>query len=129
MGMTRKTTFIGGLALIGTAAVFFGHQGFRAPGRPEPSATIDRAVDAIQVTGAPKGIHVHPGEVSIPTYSGDSAAIRALDSGAALGTALVSADLNRDGAPDLIAGYRNGAGGIVVVRPGNPDAYATTDTS
>ncbi|HET9300952.1 MAG TPA: hypothetical protein VFO11_13470 [Candidatus Polarisedimenticolaceae bacterium] len=38
--------------------------------------------------------------------------------------ALASADLNADGAPDLVAGYAEGPTGIVTIRLGNTDAYA-----
>jgi predicted outer membrane repeat protein len=40
---------------------------------------------------------------------------------------LASADLDRDGAPDLIAGYTWSGKGILTVQRGNPDAFAPKD--
>src|SRR6185369_3418722 len=42
---------------------------------------------------------------------------------------LASADLDANGTPELIAGYADGAGGILTIQRGNPDAFAPTDQS
>jgi HYR domain len=60
---------------------------------------------------------------------GDVAMTSALRSGDARGRALATADLDRDGAPDLVAGYSYDGIGIVTVQRGNPDAFAPKDAA
>jgi hypothetical protein len=62
-------------------------------------------------------------------YSGEGSLVTALQSGSTRSRALASADLDRDGAPDLIAGYAWNGMGIVTVQQGNPDAFAPKDES
>ncbi len=62
-----------------------------------------------------------------PSYSGKSNAVAALK--AATAVSLASADLDADGAPDLVAGYRTANGGVVTVTRGNPDAFAPRDSA
>lgn len=62
-------------------------------------------------------------------YTGDRFLVDALESRAARARALASADLDRDGTPDLIAGYEWDGKGIVTVQRRNPDALAQKDDS
>ncbi|HKA18417.1 MAG TPA: C25 family cysteine peptidase [Blastocatellia bacterium] len=62
-------------------------------------------------------------------YSGESALVTALQSNHAQPRTLASADLDRDGAPDLIAGYALDGKGVVTVQRGNPEAFAPKDES
>src|ERR1043165_3964664 len=63
------------------------------------------------------------------TYRGDRAAATALQTGAAQPRALASADFDRNGTPDVVAGYSYNGGGIITLQHGNPDAFAPTDES
>jgi hypothetical protein len=67
-------------------------------------------------------------EMSV-TYKGDQAAVAALQSGAAQARALASADFDRNGTPDVVAGYSFNGAGIITLRRGNPDAFAPTSDS
>ena len=62
-------------------------------------------------------------------YAGSPDAVAALGSGRATPTALAQADLNADGAPDVVAGYATREGGVLTVLLGNRDAFAPTDPS
>src|ERR1041384_4257751 len=63
------------------------------------------------------------------TYRGDRAAATALQSGAAQARSLASADFDRNGTPDVVAGYSYNGGGIITLQRGNPDAFAPADDS
>jgi hypothetical protein len=63
------------------------------------------------------------------TYRGDQAAVAALQSGGAQARALASADFDRNGTPDLVAGYSYNGSGILTVQRGNPEAFAPADDS
>ena len=60
-------------------------------------------------------------------YSGAGSLVAALQSSSTRSRALASADLDSDGAPDLIAGYELDGKGIVTVQRGNADAFAPKD--
>ena len=57
-------------------------------------------------------------------YHGPGALVSALNGDDARARALARADLDGDGAPDLVAGYAWQAAGIVTLQRGNPDAFA-----
>jgi hypothetical protein len=61
------------------------------------------------------------------TYTGDSAAVSALQGGTAVPTALANADFDADGAVDVVAGYSTGNGGAIVLFRGNKDAFSPTN--
>jgi predicted outer membrane repeat protein len=57
--------------------------------------------------------------------AGTSVASKAMIS--ARPSSLASIDLDRDGTPDLVAGYASGSMGLVTIQRGNPDAFAPRD--
>src|SRR6185369_6781403 len=57
-------------------------------------------------------------------FRGNSEATLALQSGAASSRTGAAADLDGDGAPDLVVGYANGGTGVVTVQRGNPEGFA-----
>ncbi len=62
-------------------------------------------------------------------FRGSSEVTSALQSGAASSRAGAAADLDGDGAPDLVVGYANGGTGVVTVQRGNPEGFAPKDDS
>src|SRR3954470_11714142 len=58
------------------------------------------------------------------TYLGPRALVDALNGGDARARSLARADLDADGAADLVAGYTWHGAGIVTIQRGNPDALA-----
>src|SRR5215213_10063851 len=62
-------------------------------------------------------------------YQGPSALVGALRSGDAPARALARADLDADGAPDLVVGHAWQGLGIVTIQRGNPDAFAPKRSS
>src|SRR5215208_2689420 len=57
-------------------------------------------------------------------YHGPSALVGALNGDDARARGLASADMDADGAPDLVTGYAWRGAGIVTIQRGNPDAFA-----
>jgi len=57
-------------------------------------------------------------------YGGAATLVNALAQGEAAPRSLAAGDLNGDTAPDLLAGYALGAGGLLAVHPGSPDRQA-----
>jgi hypothetical protein len=62
-------------------------------------------------------------------YAGDVANVGALKAGAARPLTLATADFDKNGTPDVVAGYALGNTGVITVQRGNPDAFAPTDES
>jgi hypothetical protein len=75
-----------------------------------------RAKDSVTVQAAGRGrafLNFQDGHEMSVTYRGDQAAVAALKSGGAQPRALASADFDRNGTPDVVAGYAfNGAGRV-----------------
>src|ERR1043165_2695054 len=84
----------------------------------------------VQAAGRGKPfLNLRDGQDMTVTYRGDRAAATALQSGAAQARSLASADFDRNGIPDVVAGYSYNGGGIITLQHGNPDAFAPTDES
>jgi hypothetical protein len=96
-------------ALVASSPSVTSDPGASGNGRQGPALNLRGVVDAPVV------------------YSGDAALVTALQTGSARARALASADLDRDGATDLIAGYARDGIGIVTVQRGNTDAFAPKD--
>ena len=74
-------------------------------------------------------LNLQDGRKMSVAYRGDQAAVAALQSGAAQARALASADFDRNGTPDVVAGYSFNGAGIITLQRGNPDAFAPTNDS
>ncbi|HEU4834977.1 MAG TPA: hypothetical protein VFS90_11200, partial [Pyrinomonadaceae bacterium] len=101
--------------------------------KAESSVTVTkRAKDQVTVHAANRGkpfLNLQDGREMSVTYKGDQAAVAALQSGAAQARALASADFDRNGTPDVVAGYAYNGSGLLSLQRGNPDAFAPTDDS
>jgi hypothetical protein len=71
--------------------------------------------------------NLQDGHVVPMRYVGNEQLSAVMASGAAQGRTLAVADLDQDGAPDLIAGYSASGVGIVTIQRGNIEAYAPKD--
>jgi hypothetical protein len=80
----------------------------------EPEQATRRAVTVQQLSAA---------------YHGPPALVDALNGGEAHARALGRADLDTDGAPDLVVGYASHGAGIVTIQRGNRDAFAPKQQS
>ena len=110
--------------------------------KSEDSARFSKALESIVHTKRPKGqvtvqaagrgkpfLNLQDGREMSVTYRGDQAAVAALQSGAALARSLASADFDRNGTPDVVAGYSFNGAGMIALQRGNPDAFAPTNDS
>src|SRR5215470_7011235 len=62
-------------------------------------------------------------------YTGQSDLSNALQNGTAQARTLASADFDRNGTPDVVAGYAFNGAGMITLQRGNPDAFAPADDS
>src|SRR5678815_5720653 len=98
----------------------------------ESSARTKRPKEQVTVHAAGRGrpfLNLQDGHEMGVTYQGDPAAVAALQSGGAQARALASADFDRNGTPDVVAGYSFNGAGIITLQRGNPDAFAPTSDS
>ncbi len=86
----------------------------------------ERAI-TVKTDGARASFKFQDGKEMPLKYHGVERAAEALKRKEAAPRALATADLERNGVPDVVAGYAVGGMGIVTVQKGNPDAYAPTD--
>src|SRR5215212_728234 len=96
------------------------------------SAPRKTAAGAITVHAAGRGkpfLNLQDGRGMSVNYRGDQAAVATLQNGAAQARALASADFDRNGTPDVVAGYASDGAGMITLQRGNPDAFAPTDDS
>src|ERR1044072_4594172 len=95
-------------------------------------ARIRRPKEQVTVQAAGRGrafFNLQDGHAISATYRGDQAAVAALQNGGAQARALASADFDRNGTPDVVAGYAFNGAGILTLQRGNPDAFAPTSDS
>ena len=86
----------------------------------------------ITVRAADRGkpfLNLQDGHEMMVDYRGNQQAAAAFQNGTARARALASADLDRNGTPDVVAGYVSNGSGVITVQRGNPDAFAPTDDS
>jgi hypothetical protein len=110
-------------AVKSTLSVITGNSGLTAP---------KKTAGAITVHAAGRGkpfLNLRDGLSMEVHYRGDSGLTKALQSGAAKARSLASADFDRNGTPDVLAGYASNGAGMIAVHRGNPDAFAPTDDS
>src|SRR5690349_8852750 len=96
------------------------------------SVLTKEAIGPVAVEAAGRGmpyLNLQDGREMTVNYRGDQASANALQSGVASSRTLAAADLDGDGAPDLVTGYANGGTGIVTVQKGNPEGFAPKDDS
>ena len=87
-----------------------------------------KAHATVQAAGRGKPfLNLQDGRGMTVTYRGDQAAVAALQSGGAQARALASADVDRNGTPDVVFGYAFNGMGIITLQRGNPDAFAPAD--
>ena len=101
-------------------------------GNSERAASTKVPGGEITVHAAGRGkpyLNFRDGRSMEVAYQGDSTLTNALQNGAAQSRSLASADFNRDGAPELLAGYAVNGGGMIAFHRGNTDAFAPTDDS
>src|SRR5688500_14587576 len=101
-------------------------------GNSDATPSTNPRAGAITVHAAGRGkpfLNLRDGrEVSV-NYSGDKQAAGALQSGAAQARSLASADFDRNGTPDVVAGYAFNGAGLITLQRGNPDAFAPSESS
>src|SRR5690349_15433684 len=94
--------------------------------------TASRKAGAITVHAAGRGkpyLNFQDGRSMKVVYRGESALTSALQSGAAQARTLASADFDRNGTPDVVAGFAFNGAGMITLQRGNPDAFAPADES
>jgi hypothetical protein len=101
-------------------------------GNSEAATPAKARTGAIAVHAAGRGkpfLNLHDGRSMSLDYRGDKQAAAALQSGAAQARSLASADFDRNGTPDVVAGYAFNGAGMISLQRGNPDAFAPADDS
>src|SRR2546423_9876067 len=101
--------------------------------KPENSVALTKgSKDHVTVQAAGRGnpyLNLKDGRQMTVNYRAVSGVTNALQNGTASSRALAAADLDGDGAPDVVAGYANGGTGIITVQKGNPEGFAPKDDS
>ena len=101
-------------------------------GNSELAASTKSPAGTITVHAAGRGkpyLNFQDGSSMKSVYRGDSVLANALQTGSAQARSLASADFDRNGTPDLVAGYVFNGAGMITLQRGNPDAFAPTDDS
>ena len=101
-------------------------------GNSDATPSTNPRAGAITVHAAGRGkpfLNLRDGREGSVNYSGDKQAAGALQSGAAQARSLASADFDRNGTPDVVAGYAFNGAGLITLQRGNPDAFAPADDS
>src|SRR5256885_12352659 len=106
---------------------------FVALSKPENSIALSKGPKGqVTVQAAGRGnpyLNFKDGRQMSVAYRGVSGAVNALQNGVASSRALAAADLDGDGAPDVVAGYANAGTGILTVPRGNPEGFPPKDDS
>src|SRR5215213_3170786 len=105
---------------------------FVIAGNSDVASSTTTPTSAITVHAAGRGkpfLNLQDGREMSVNYRGDQQAVAALQNGSAHARALASADFDRNGAPDVVAGYASNGAGMITLQRGNPDAFAPADAS
>jgi len=101
-------------------------------GNSEHAASTKIASGAITVHAAGRGrpfMNLQDGRGMSVNYRGDHNAVAALQNNAAQARALAAADFDRNGTPDVVAGFASNGTGLITLQRGNPEAFAPADDS
>jgi hypothetical protein len=94
------------------------------------SRVQSKAAITIQADGRGKPyFNFRDGQEMRVAYHGERNLIEALQAGQAQPRSMAVIDLDRDGTPDLVAGYAYNGAGLLTIQHGNPDAFAPKDES
>src|SRR5215510_3127713 len=118
--MSAKRLLIVMLATLAGAGMLalFGHT----------AVVKSRALNTVQAAArANNYFHFKDGQEMHVAYRGEQSLISALNSGAAQARSIASIDFDRDGTPDVVAGYSYNGAGMLAIQHGNPDAFAPKD--
>ena len=105
---------------------------FVLAGNSERAELLKTTAGPVTVHAAGRGkpfLNLQDGRGMSVNYKGDKQAALALQSGAAQPRSLASADFDRNGTPDLVAGYAFNGAGMITLQRGNPEAFAPADDS
>src|SRR5688572_20271093 len=105
---------------------------FALAGTSDLAASTKTPAGAITVHAAGRGkpfLNLQDGREMSVNYRGDQRAVAALQNGAAQARSLAAADFDRNGTPDVVAGYSSNGAGMITLQRGNPDAFAPADDS
>ena len=98
--------------------------------RSEASKGQSKGAVTVPAAGRGQGLlNLQEGREAKVEYRGDELVSEALRTGVARPLALAFGDFDAEGAPDLVSGYGNGAGGIVSIQRGNPSMLFKPRTS
>src|SRR5215213_10392909 len=111
-------------AVKSTLSVLTGNSELATPRKSTPGAVTVHAAGR----GKPY-LNFQDGRSMKVVYRGESALANALQNGAAQARSLASADFDRNGTPDVVAGFDFNGAGMITLQRGNPDAFAPTDDS
>jgi len=101
-------------------------------GNSDHAASTKIPQGAVTVHAAGRGrpyLNFRDGRSAEVAYRGDSKLTSALQNGAAQARSLASADFDRNGTPEVLAGYAFNGAGMIAVHRGNPEAFAPVDDS
>jgi|GEM_PF-2237934 len=101
-------------------------------GSSDPAVSPNSRAGAITLHAAGRGrpfLNLQDGREMSVNYRGEQGAVAALQNGAAQARALASADFDRNGTPDVVAGFAFNGAGMITFQRGNPEAFAPADDS
>jgi hypothetical protein len=115
-GFTKRSTTVLVITLVGLGMLaLLGRTGIVRSG----------AQNTVQAAGRGEPyFHLQDGREMQVAYRGEESLIRALRSGGAQPRSMASIDFDRNGTPDLVAGYGYNGTGLLTIQRGNPDAFA-----
>jgi len=101
-------------------------------GNSESAASAKTSAGAITVHAAGRGkpfLNLRDGREMSVNYRGEQGAVAALQNGSAQARSLAAADFDRNGTPDVVAGFGFNGTGMITIQRGNPEAFAPVDDS